>query len=719
MSSVNSIREGDRVAINLTAWIMHQKKLATRDLKGEIKRVTSRAVLLEGTYRLEAASSCRRCGRRITHPGSLLIGVGPDCAEYLGLDRKEIERLTEEEIAEVREAFEGRHKLELWIPKSHITELEVLGHAGKVPLPASGAGTAGKNERGATPPRPAPEGGRSASRDSIRATVQGGRIFCRGPFHVKDLLKSITGARWHPEAKAWTYPATPTAARALASLKGLEPSAEVEELIAAGERVGKLQDLKSRDDLPDIETVTTEAWLHQRQAFAFAKDLPAAVFNMHMGTGKTLVNLGLIAYKGARRTVVLAPKRVIPVWPVEFARHVGLSGWRILTLENGSTEKRAAEIDRAKDLAAAKGERLVVVVNYEAAWRGELKSALERLEPDGVVFDEVHRIKSAGGKASMFASRLAALPSVKFRYGLSGTLMPHGPLDVYGVFRAIDPGVFGTSFARFKKRYTEPDFFGGVKHYKNLDELNEKMGPLVYQAEKGVLDLPPLMHQEVHVELSPKARQLYKSLERDLYAAWERGEIDVNNALTKLLRLQQITSGWIQPNESEELQRVDDSKERALESLLEDLPKDEPVVVFSIYRADLEVIAKVAEKLGRRYAELSGSRSELETWQRGEAEILGVNIRAGGLGVNLSRARYAVYYSQTFSLGDYEQSLDRLHRPGQERSVVYYHLVSRATVDTRIYRALRDKRKVVDTVLATREEPDPGAEDPRLEQLPF
>jgi len=132
---------------------------------------------------------------------------------------------------------------------------------------------------------------------------------------------------------------------------------------------------------------------------------------------------------------------------------------------------------------------------------------------------------------------------------------------------------------------------------------------------------------------------------------------------------------------------------------LEDLAPTEPVVVFCRFRSDLSDVAAVARELGREYAEVSGERKDLERWQAGDATILGVQIQSGGLGIDCSRAAFAFYYSLGFSLGDYEQSLARLRRPGQTRCVRYYHLVCQGTVDERVYAALQERRNVIDAVL--------------------
>jgi SNF2 family DNA or RNA helicase len=77
-----------------------------------------------------------------------------------------------------------------------------------------------------------------------------------------------------------------------------------------------------------------------------------------------------------------------------------------------------------------------------------------------------------------------------------------------------------------------------------------------------------------------------------------------------------------------------------------------------------------------------------------------VQIKAGGVGVDLTRARYSIFYSTGFSLGDYDQAKARTHRPGQTRPVMHIHLVARGTVDVRVRRALEKRAQIVESILA-------------------
>jgi len=123
------------------------------------------------------------------------------------------------------------------------------------------------------------------------------------------------------------------------------------------------------------------------------------------------------------------------------------------------------------------------------------------------------------------------------------------------------------------------------------------------------------------------------------------------------------------------------------------------VVVFCRFHRDLDAVNRIADEAGRRSLELSGRMDELKRWQAGEVPVLAVQIDSGGLGIDLTRARYAIYYSLGFSLGSYEQSLARVHRPGQTRPVEYIHLLAEGTVDEKVMAALSNRADVVNSVL--------------------
>lgn len=418
-------------------------------------------------------------------------------------------------------------------------------------------------------------------------------------------------------------------------------------------------------------------WQHQADACDWARKRRSSMLALDMGTGKTL-------------TAILATcgRGVAPV-----------------LLGRGSTKSRAEKLRKAMKFRP-KDTGLVVVVNYDSVWRSDLAKVIGGHKWKAIILDESHRIKSPGGKASRWLASLARANPQSRLLCLTGTPMPHSPLDLYGQFRFLDPSVFGTSFARMRARYADcdPMFPSKVRKWLRQDELASILNRHSFRVTADeVLDLPEALHERITVTLTPKERKFYDSLESDMVAAIAGGHVVVSNALTKLLRLQQATGGHsvVDTEKGQATIYLDGtpSKRLVFEGWIEDLPVSEPIVVFCRFRSDINDVIAACKASGRTYAELSGERNQLAEWQAGESEVIVVQIQSGGVGVDLTRAAYCVYYSLGFSLGDYEQSLARLRRPGQTRCVRYYHLVAEDTVDEEVYKALSTRRDVVNAVL--------------------
>jgi len=456
--------------------------------------------------------------------------------------------------------------------------------------------------------------------------------------------------------------------------------------------------------MPHTSQFRTTPWRHQREAVAFVQQLyhrgkRGAMIAAVMGTGKSAMTVYLCVEEGFQFILVLCPLRVVQVWKPQFEMHSAIP-FLVVALDDTFSNVKAKrdEAQRKINLAKARGVPVVVVINYDSAWRTPFAEWALRQKWDLVVADEAHRAKAPGGKASRYLARLGK--AARFRLGLSGTPMPHSPLDVYGYFRFIDATIFGWSHNRFRQHFA---VMGGYQNhqvvaYDNLDELNRKFYSVTFACGKDVLDLPPEVHITYTCQLGGEACRTYRSLKRNLMAELDAGEVTAANALVKLLRLQQITGGFIRTDDGQDVQ-IDSAKMNLLRDVLEDIDPQEAVVVFCRFHKDLEAVNRVADETGRRSLELSGRMDDLKQWQAGKAPVLAVQIDSGGVGVDLTRARYSIYYSLGFSLGSYEQSLARIHRPGQTRPVEYIHLLAQDTVDEQVMAALARRSDVVNSVL--------------------
>jgi SNF2 family DNA or RNA helicase len=436
---------------------------------------------------------------------------------------------------------------------------------------------------------------------------------------------------------------------------------------------------------------------------------------LDMGTGKSRCAIGLVEEWKATKVLIVCPVSVMRVWPSQFAQHAART-WHV-EQAHGSSKARAKRLPLLLAQASAAAP-VVYVVNYESAWRDPIGDALLAEDWDVVIADESHRIKAPGGRASQFVHRVGK--KAKRRLALTGTPMAHTPLDVYAQYRFLDEGIFGTSAFRFNHRYA---IYGGyeghqIEGYQRQDELAEKFGRIAYQCKaEDVLDLPELHAVTRTCALEPSAariyRQMYETFVADLATDEEdRAPLIAANAAVKVLRLQQISCGSLPDVDTGESVVVSTAKADLLRDVIADLPESEPVVVFARFSADLRAIHKVADDLGRTYAEISGGRKDgltADAKLAPGAQVVGVQIQSGGVGIDLTAACVAVFYSVGYSLSDYLQAQKRVHRPGQTRSTLYVHLLTEGTVDGVVYRALRDHEDVVEAVMAAAKNSDPSS----------
>jgi SNF2 family DNA or RNA helicase len=173
----------------------------------------------------------------------------------------------------------------------------------------------------------------------------------------------------------------------------------------------------------------------------------------------------------------------------------------------------------------------------------------------------------------------------------------------------------------------------------------------------------------------------------------------------QLLRIQQICGGSVKFDDASTATQICEkaSKAAVLSDRLEDLPADEPVVIFCRFTSDIAAAKAACQDNNRAVSELSGHANELADWQAGKTNALVAQIQSGGIGIDLTRASYCFFYSLGYSLSEYEQAVARLHRPGQAATTHIYHLVAtingRATVDGRVYQALRERKEVLNDII--------------------
>lgn len=616
---------------------------------------------------------------------------------------------------------------------------------------------------------PAASAGKPAGRAPVARLRSDGRIGVAAPYEFKDTLKAIPGGKPSKEGGRWEwiYPASPAAAAAIVgalSESGAQFSPKVTALAedqanldSARMVLDESTPLPVIDPHPLIKPGFT-LWDHQIRAIEFASTTTASLLAIPMGGGKTLATIATVNRTGAKRIMIVCPNKVRGVWPRE-VRKFSQKNWHIVDGQRESKRARSGRVSLSlTDRLHQAEENLecncaadvhAVVVNYEAFASDPWNEWTPAKPLDLVVFDEIHRIKSyrlktPKGKRTTSGSLARFVNFTKRRIGLTGTPIPQTPLDLYGIFRSLDPGIFGGSWTMFRGRYAipNPNLPEMVIGYQNVAELAEKFFSITYRPVVD-LNLPAVTDLTRECELEPKAQKVYDTLDKELWAdlsgfgggvantdalreldheldelagkALEEFEHDGSSTVTpanimvKLLRLQQLTGGTVIDDDDKRI-RVSTSKAELFEEVLEEVGcvagaehSPEPVIVFCRFRSDLDAVREVAERGKLRYAEVSGRRHDGLTYESEmtpDADVVGVQIQSGGTGVDLTRARVGIWYSLGYSLSDYDQARKRLDRPGQTRPVVFVHLLAKGTADYDVYGALDDRRSVIGGVMA-------------------
>lgn len=400
----------------------------------------------------------------------------------------------------------------------------------------------------------------------------------------------------------------------------------------------------------------------------------------------------------------MAPLSILGVWEEEFQKFADFP--YALAVLSGSSAKKLDTLRHMNGTALQ-----VVVVNYESAWR--LEKALTTWHPDLIIADEGHKIKTHNIAASKAMHRMGAKAS--YRLLLTGTVITNKAIDVFSQYKFLNPAIYGNSFYAFRNRYFDMVGYGNhtpVLKKSMEDELTEKLHSISYRATKAeCLDLPETTDVIRQVELEPAALRIYRGLVKESYAELAGGEqgapvaVTATNILTRLLRLSQLTGGFLGNDETAAVEQVSAAKLSALEDILDGaVAEGKKLVIIARFLPEIKAICKLLERRGLRYSCITGEvkdrDEQVERFQK-EPEVMAFvgQIATAGLGITLTAASTMVFYSLDYSMSNFEQTKARIHRVGQRMPCTYLYLVARGTVDEKVLAALESKADLARTLV--------------------
>ena len=422
---------------------------------------------------------------------------------------------------------------------------------------------------------------------------------------------------------------------------------------------------------------------YQESAADFLYERDRAMILAPVGAGKTAITLtamqAMLDDGHVKRWLVVAPKRVCTdVWPVEAPKWARLSP----ALAVGTPEQRTA---------ALASPAQVVVINYDN---------LDKLDDlsgfDGIVFDELTRLKNPSGKRFKALEKLLA--PIAVRWGLTGSFTSNGLEDVFGQCKIVDQALLGRAKGAFLQQYfvcINRDFGQWTPAVGALEQVMARIRPATFVLDAGEYKdkLPPCHVNEVRVSLVDRAP--YNKMKAEYVVRFGSAQVIAQNAASVTTKLQQMASGFVYNRDGGTPSIwFSGHKFDRLAELLDENQRANTIVVYS-YQEELA-------ELKRRFphAQTIDDDNVIERWNRGEVELLLVHPKSAGHGLNLQHGGcHMVFLSLPWSLELYEQTVGRLHRSGQRHDVWVYVMLTDKTIDERIWGALHDKRAVSDIAL--------------------
>ncbi|MBX3744060.1 MAG: DEAD/DEAH box helicase [Verrucomicrobiae bacterium] len=448
---------------------------------------------------------------------------------------------------------------------------------------------------------------------------------------------------------------------------------------------------------PSHET-TVPLYPYQREGMLHLAFTERAMLADEMGLGKTIQAIAACALLHrlgkAERVLVVTPASLKTEWEEQVQRFTNLS----LQLVFGPQKQR---------LKAYRNAPFFTVVNYEQMLADALE-VNEHLHPDVVVLDEAQRIKNWNTKTARAIKRLRS----RYAFVLTGTPIENRIDELHSLIDFLDPAVLGPLF-RFNREYYVLDDRGRPDGYRNLQQLHDRIRPLMVRRRKADVEteLPDRTDKHLFVPLSPSQAVNYEEhiviIGRLLQAARRRaltqGE---QEKLFKHLAMARMTcdTNYI-------LDRTDRTcpKLGELEKLLE-AARDNgaKVIVFSEWEGMLELVRDLCKRMNLGYAWHTGSvpqrrrRAEINAF-KGDANCrVFLSTDSGSTGLNLQNASVVINCDLPWNPARLEQRIARAWRKHQTQPVTVYHLIAEKTIEQQMLETLAGKQALADGVLDLR-----------------
>ena len=407
-----------------------------------------------------------------------------------------------------------------------------------------------------------------------------------------------------------------------------------------------------------------------------------------MGLGKTLQAIALLSNlheEKKKKSMVIMPKSLIYNWENEIKKFA-------------PKLKVGVYYGINRDFSSLK--KVDVILTTYGTIRNDIENLLEN-KFDLLILDESQNIKNINSQTT----KAVLLLNAKKRVALSGTPIENNLLELYSLFRFLNPEMFG-SVQRFTNSYILP-----IQKYSDtstIEELKKKIYPfLLRRVKKEVLeDLPDKIEKLVYVDMNDEHRRFYEERRRYYYSLLQKntssqGNFDKFFVLQAINELRHIVSS----PELETKKIISSKKEVLIENVIEAIENNHKVLVFVNYLSSIESICDSLKENKIKYLKMTGQTKDrqnlVDKFQSDSRyKVFVMTLKTGGVGLNLVSADTIFIYDPWWNTTVENQAIDRAYRLGQDKTVFAYKMIMRNTIEEKILKLQEIKNKLLDDLIS-------------------
>lgn len=522
-------------------------------------------------------------------------------------------------------------------------------------------------------------------------------MFVSFPYNadIIDIIHACPVRYWAKDTKEWEVP-----------LKQLN------NLVEKFERFGEIQILADNMDwakkkeakVPSNFSFKTNPFQHQIDGFNYGLANDKWLLGDEQGLGKTKQVIDIAVAKklanGYRHCLIICGVNGLKWnWYNEVHTHSNETARILGQKDNGTVGGNQDKLNDLVNIANIKDYFLIT--NVESLRNEEIVKRINILCKTKVInmiaFDECHKAKDPTSQQGKGILKVHAETMI----AMTGTPLMNNPLDLYIILKWL--GYEDHSFYAFKQYHCEMGGYGNyqIVGYKHLNELQDRLDDIMLRRLKGeVLDLPEKTLIDEYVEMNGKQAQIYKEISMEIQANIDQIKKS-NNPLSEMIRMRQATgyTGILSSTikESAKLDRMEELVEEAVGN-------KKKVVIFSNWT---QMTDEVINRLGKTYkvGRITGQTKDEERqhlvneFQNGSLEVMVGTIGAMGTGLTLTAGTVEIFLDHPWNRALYDQAVDRCHRIGQKSNITVYNLLTKNTIDEKIWTLVQKKGKLSDALV--------------------